>query len=357
MRTIGRWREVIGHTGAVMARSLRVGVVGVTGAAGSTVLRILETRRFPVADLRALASARSAGRVVTFAGREHAIAEATTEAVADLDICFLAAGGSTARTLAPAVAAAGGVAIDKSSAYRADPDVPLVVPEVNAHTLGRHRGIVANPNCVAIPLTVALGPLHRAFGLQRITVSTYQSASGAGKRLVDELGGQQAAAARGETPNAGFYPHVLHGNVVPGGWSMEGDDTEEELKVIAETRRVLELPDLSISITTVRVPVAVGHSAAVWAEFDGPVDATDARRTLAGAAGVKVLDDPAAQSYPTPLQATGQDLVLVGRIRADIGRPGAIALFLSVDNLRKGAATNAVQVGELVLERLRVAAG
>jgi aspartate-semialdehyde dehydrogenase len=269
----------------------------------------------------------------------------------------LAAGGSTARALAPAVAAAGGVAIDKSSAYRADPDVPLVVPEVNAHTLERHRGIVANPNCVAIPLTVALAPLHHAFGLQRITVSTYQSASGAGNRLVDELQQQRAAAAEGETPNAGFYPHVLHGNVVPGGWSMEGDDTEEELKVVAETRRVLDLPGLPVSITTVRVPVTIGHSAAVWAEFDGPVDPADARRALARAAGVKVVDEPSTQSYPTPLQAAGQDDVLVGRIRADMGRPGAVAFFLSVDNLRKGAATNAVQVGELVVERLRVAAG
>ena len=340
-----------------MTKPLRVAIVGVTGAAGSTVLRVLEQRRFPVGELRALASARSAGRTVQFAGRDHQIAEATPEALEGVDVCFLAAGASTARTLAPAVAAAGGVAIDKSSAYRADPAVPLVVPEVNAHTLERHRGIVANPNCVAIPLTVALAPLHEAFGLRRITVSTYQSASGAGKRLVDELGEQEAAAARGEAPQAGFYPHVLHGNVVPGGWSMEGDDTEEELKVVAETRRVLGLPDLPVSITTVRVPVAIGHSAAVWAEFDGPVDPADARRALAGAAGVNVVDDPATQSYPTPLQAAGQDLVLVGRIRADMGRPGAIALFLSVDNLRKGAATNAVQVGELVVERLRVAAG
>lgn len=339
-----------------MSKPLNVAVVGVTGAAGSTVLRILDERRFPVGALRALASARSAGRTVSFAGRDHVIAEATPDAVAGVDVCFLAAGGSTARTLAPVVAANGGVAIDKSSAYRADPDVPLVVPEVNAHALERHRGIVANPNCVAIPLTVALAPLHRALGLLRITVSTYQSASGAGKRLVDELGEQQAAAARGETPHAGFYPHVLLGNVVPGGWTMEGDDNEEELKVVAETRKVLEIPDLPVSISTVRVPVAVGHSASVWAEFDGAVEPAQVRRVLAEAAGVRVIDDPATQSYPTPLQAAGQDEVLVGRVRADMGRPGAIAFFLCVDNLRKGAATNAVQVGELVVERLGAAA-
>jgi aspartate-semialdehyde dehydrogenase len=336
--------------------SLSVAVVGVTGAAGSTVLRILEERRFPVGELRALASARSAGRSVRFAGRDVEIAEATPEAVRGADVCFLAAGASTARNLAPVVAATGGIAIDKSSAYRADPAVPLVVPEVNAGALERHRGIVANPNCVAVPLTVALAPLHRAFGLKRITVSTYQSASGAGRNLADELRAQQLDDARGEEPVPVVYPHVLHGNVVPGGWTMEGDDSEEELKVVAEVRKVLELPALAISVTTVRVPVAIGHSAAVWAEFDGAVDPAQARRLLAQAAGVLVVDDPAAQAYPTPLQAAGQDLVLVGRIREDIGRPGAIALFLCVDNLRKGAATNAVQVGELVVQRLGAAA-
>jgi aspartate-semialdehyde dehydrogenase len=249
------------------------------------------------------------------------------------------------------------VAIDKSSAYRADPDVPLVVPEVNAATLSAHRGIVANPNCVAIPLTVACAPLHRAFGLRRMTVSTYQAASGGGRNLAEELRSQQLADARGEAPDHHVYPHVLHGNVVPGGWTMEGDDTEEERKVAAETRRVLDLAELPISVTTVRVPVAVGHSAAVWLEFGVDVSPEAAREALLDAPGVCLLDDPATQSYPTPLQAVGQDQVLVGRVRADTGRPGAIALFVSVDNLRKGAATNAVQVGELVAGRLGAAAG
>ena len=330
---------------------LSVAVVGVTGAAGSTLLRILEERRFPVAELRALASARSAGKVVSFNGARITVGEATPDAVAGSDICFLAAGSSTARALAPAVAAAGGVAVDKSSAYRADPDVPLVVPEVNPHALDGHRGIVANPNCVAIPLSVALAPLHRELGLRHLTVATYQSASGGGRNLVEELRSQQLDDARGATPEHRVYPHVLHGNVVPGGWSMEGDDTEEERKVAAEVRRVLELPGLPIGVTTVRVPVAVGHSAAVWAEFDGPADPARARAVLREAAGVAVVDDPAAQRYPTPAQAAGQDLVLVGRIREDMGRRGTLALFVCVDNLRKGAATNAVQVGELVLER------
>ncbi len=331
---------------------LRIAVVGVTGAAGSTLLRILEERAFPVGELLALASARSAGRSVEFGRRAYTVSEATADAVRGVDICFLAAGASTARLLAPVVAAAGGVAIDKSSAYRADPATPLVVPEVNPQTLEGHRGIVANPNCVAIPLTVAAAPLHRAFGLRRMTVSTYQSASGAGRNLADELRAQQLADATGGTPEHRIYPHLLHGNVVPGGWTMEGDDTEEELKVVAETRRVLELPQLPISVTTVRVPVAQGHSAAVWLEFDCEVSPEEAREVLRRAPGVRLLDDPATQSYPTPLQAVGQDQVLVGRVRADIGRPGAIALFLAADNLRKGAATNAVQVGELMAARL-----
>jgi aspartate-semialdehyde dehydrogenase len=329
----------------------RVGVVGATGAAGGTVLRILEERRFPLAELRCLASPRSAGTTVRYAGRELVVAEVGDEALDGLDVVFLAAGSATARRYAPVVAERGGVAIDKSSAYRMDPAVPLIVPEVNGADLDSHRGIVANPNCVAIPLTVALAPLHRAFGLRRLTVATYQAASGGGRDLVAELREQEREAAAGEQPTHTVYPHILHGNVVPGGWSMHGDDTDEELKVIAETRRVLGLPELPVSVTTVRVPVAIGHSAAVWAEFDVPVRADAARELLAVAAGVRVVDDPAGQGYPTPLDAAGQDDVLVGRIRADIGRPGALALFLSVDNLRKGAATNAVQVAELLSRR------
>jgi aspartate-semialdehyde dehydrogenase len=329
----------------------RVGVVGATGAAGGTVLRILEERRFPLAELRCLASARSVGSTLRFGGRDLVVAEVSDQAIEGLDVVFFAAGSGTSRRYAPVVARNGGVAIDKSSAYRMDPDVPLVVPEVNAAELDGHHGIVANPNCVAIPLTVALAPLHRAFGLQRLTVATYQAASGGGRALAAELREQERADAAGEAPSHAVYPHVLHGNVVPGGWTMHGDDTDEELKLIAETRRVLGLAELPVSVTTVRVPVATGHSAAVWVEFAEPVRPDAARELLAAAAGVRVVDDPARQRYPTPRDAAGQDDVLVGRIRADVGRPGALALFLSVDNLRKGAATNAVQVGELLAGR------
>jgi aspartate-semialdehyde dehydrogenase len=241
------------------------------------------------------------------------------------------------------------VAVDKSSAYRMDPDVPLVVPEVNAAALAGHHGIVANPNCVAIPLTVALAPLHREAGLAHLTVSTYQAASGGGRALLQELADQERDDAYGRAPEKRVYPHVLHGNVVPGGWRMEGEDTEEENKVIAETRRVLDLPELPVSVTTVRVPVAVGHSAAVWAEFARPLSARDARALLAEAPGVLLVDDPESQSYPTPRAVAGSDDVHVGRVREDHSRHNGLVLFLSADNLRKGAATNAVQVAELVL--------
>jgi len=253
------------------------------------------------------------------------------------------------------VAAQGGVAIDKSSGYRMDPDVPLVVPEVNGELVSGEPGIVANPNCVAIPLTVALNPLHRLFGLRRLTVATYQSASGGGRNLIGELREQEVADAEQRAPEHRVYPHVLHGNVVPGGWSMHGLDNDEEVKVVQETRRVLGLPDLRVSVSTVRVPVAVGHSGAVWVEFDTPADLDAARAALQSAPGVRYVDDPEQQRYPTPREAAGTDDVWVGRLRPDPGNPGGLALFWSADNLRKGAATNAVQVGELVLARRRAA--
>ena len=342
-----------------MSSPVRVAVVGATGAAGSTLLRILEERRFPVVELRALASSRSAGRTLRFAGRDVIVAEVSEARLQGCEVVFFAAGASTSRHFAPVVAAGGGIAVDKSSAFRMDPEVPLIVPEVNGHRIAEHHGIVANPNCVTTPLSLVLAPLQRELGLHRVIVATYQAASGAGTRLVDELSAQERADADGAEPAHSVYPHLLHGNVVPGGWTMEGDDTEEERKVIEETRRVLELPDLPVSITTVRVPVRVGHSAAVWVEAGGEARPEAVRDLLAAAPGIRVVDDPARQRYPTPRDAAGQDDVLVGRIREDLGRPGGIALFWCADNLRKGAATNAVQVAELALARraARVASG
>ena len=331
------------------AHSLAVAVVGATGAAGGTVLRILEERNFRAGSLLALASPRSAGTTVLFRGEQLTVAAVSDAALEGADVVFFAAGSETSLRYAPVVAANGGLAIDKSSAYRMDPRVPLIVPEVNGDAIRSGDGILANPNCVAIPLSVVLWPLHAALGLRHITVATYQSASGAGHRLTAELAAQTQADAADTPPTCSIYPHVLHGNVVPGGWPMHGADTEEEVKVIEETRKVLSLPELAFSVTTVRVPVAIGHSAAVWAQFDNAVTAAQARAVLEAAPGVRVIDDPERQMYPTPRDAAGTDHVLVGRIRADTGVPGGIAFFVSADNLRKGAAANAVQVAELAL--------
>jgi aspartate-semialdehyde dehydrogenase len=333
----------------VQADRPSVAIVGATGAAGSTLVRVLGERGFPAAGLRLYASARSAGTHVSTHLGDIEVQALTGDALGGTDVVFFAAGAATSRRHAPRVAGAGGVAVDKSSAYRMDPAVPLVVPEVNAGSLTGHHGIVANPNCVAIPLTIVLAPLHHAYGLRQVTVATYQAASGAGKALVDELEAQTRDVAEGKEPAARIYPHVLHGNVVPGGWSMQGADTEEEVKVIGETRRVLSAPDLRMSVTTVRVPVAIGHSAAVWVELDAPADPNDVRALFAASPGVVVVDDPANQRYPTPRGVAGSDDVQVGRIRRDTGRDNGIALFFSADNLRKGAATNAVQVAELLL--------
>jgi aspartate-semialdehyde dehydrogenase len=326
-----------------------VAIVGATGAAGGTLVRVLAERAFPVARLGLYASERSAGaRVSTHAG-DIEVEALSDDALRGFDIVFFAAGAATSRRHAPRVAALGGVAVDKSSAYRMDPEVPLVVPEVNAAILIGHQGIVANPNCVAIPLSIVLAPLQQTYGLRQVTVATYQAATGAGKALATELETQTRAAAAGEELTAQVYPHVLHGNVVPGGWAMQGADTEEEVKVIAETRRVLDVPALRMSVTTVRVPVTVGHSAAVWVELERPADADEVRALFEASPGIVVMDDPTTQRYPTPRGVAGSDDVQVGRIRVDGGRDNGIALFFSADNLRKGAATNAVQVAELLL--------
>lgn len=326
-----------------------VALVGATGAAGGTVLRVLEDRAFPLRELRALASPRSEGALVRFRGEELRVAAIDTARLQGCDIVFFAAGSQTSREYAPRVAAAGGVAVDKSSFFRMDPEVPLVVPEVNGERVRDHHGIVANPNCVATPLSVALAPLHRAFGVRRATVATYQAASGAGRALREELEEQVRDDAAGRDPEHRVYPHVLHGNIVPGGWKMHGDDTEEEVKVVQEVRRLLDLPQLPIGVTTVRVPVAVAHAQAVWVELRSATDPAEARRVLETAPGVRVVDDPASQAYPTPRQVAGSDEVWVGRIRRDPSRENGIALWVVADNLRKGAATNAVQVAELVL--------
>ena len=328
----------------------RIAVVGATGVVGRTILRILEEREFPVDELRCLASPRSAGHEqLQFQGRWHPVGLATPGAFAGCALALFSAGAAAARALGPSAVAAGCRVVDNSSAFRQDPDIPLVVPEVNGSCLDGKPSIVANPNCSTIQLTVALAPLHRAFGLRRVHLATYQAASGAGRALVEALRTQSRDLAEGRPLVAAAYPHPLAGNVVPGGWRPEGDATEEEVKIVAETRRILDLPHLPIGCTTVRVPVVVGHAEAVWAAFERPVTPAEARAVLADAPGVRVVDDLEHGRYPTPLAAAGTDPVYVGRIRADLGEPGALSLFVVADNLRKGAALNAVQIAERLM--------
>jgi aspartate-semialdehyde dehydrogenase len=343
----------------------RVGVVGATGMVGRTMLRVLEERRVAIDELRPMSSSRSAGTDVVFNGASHHVVEATPGGFAGLDFALFSAGAVPSRELARGAADAGAVVVDNSSAWRLDPSVPLVVPEVNPEAVANHQGIIANPNCCAIPLSVVLKAVSQLSPLRRVLVDTYQAASGAGWRLVEELEEQRKALARDEVPVAGVYPHVLEGNVVPGGWPMDDsmpaqappvfEDSEaafaynqEELKVIAETRKILGLPGLAIAVTTVRVPVQTGHSESVWIETESPLRPADIRAHLSEFPGIVVQDDPQAQHYPLARSAAGTDAVYVGRVRRDLSHPTGTVLWLAADNLRKGAATNAVQIAELL---------
>jgi aspartate-semialdehyde dehydrogenase len=310
----------------------RVGVVGATGAVGQVTLELLAGRGYR--DVRAFASPRSAGSRIRFGDGELTVEEATPEALAagELDVCLFSVGTSASLGLVPHAVAGGAVVVDKSSAYRLAEGVPLVVPEVNGERALEHEGIVANPNCCAIPLTCVLKPLHDEAGLVRLRVATYQSVSGAGALRMEQL--------RNEPPEE-------HDLVMD--WSFDGDESDEESKLRSETRKILELPELPVSATCVRVPVLVGHCEAVWAEFERPLPPERARELLEAGPGVRVVD------LPTPSDAAATDDVLVGRIRPDRAAENGIALFLAGDNLRKGAALNALQIAELLLERQRLA--
>jgi aspartate-semialdehyde dehydrogenase len=306
-----------------MSRDARIGVVGATGAVGTVTLRLLRERGYE--HVRAFASGRSAGRALADG---TIVEQATPEALAagGLDLALFSVGTSASLELVPHALRGGAVAVDKSSAYRLDPGVPLVVPEVNGHRALEHEGVVANPNCCTIPLTCILKPLHDAAGLRRVRVSTYQSVSGAGAQRMEQL--------RSEPPEE-------HNLVMD--WSWEGDETDEESKLRAETRKILELPELPLSATTVRVPVLVGHAEAVWIELEEPLSPEQATTLLAAAPSVRVVD------VPTPQDAARTDDVLVGRIRPDRAAENGLALFLACDNLNKGAALNAIQIAEVVL--------
>jgi len=334
-----------------------VAIVGATGAVGVELLRCLEARGFPIRSLRLLASPRSAGRAMAFRGENLLVEPLTESSFAGVDLALFSAGSGISKQYAPIAVREGAVVVDNSSAFRMDPTVPLVVPEVNAGALAGHRGIVANPNCVAAIATVALAPLHRAHPIRRLHMATYQAASGAGAAAMEELRASTAAYLNGDTFTPAVLPHPYAFNLFSHNADVDSDTgyNGEELKVVAETRRILDVAALPIGITCIRVPVLRAHAMAITAEFDVEVTPEEARALLGQALGVRVVDDRAGNRFPMPSEASGQDDVLVGRIRRDLGDPSgrSLALFVAGDQLLKGAALNAVQIAEVLLGKLR----
>jgi aspartate-semialdehyde dehydrogenase len=325
-------------------------VVGATGAAGQTTLRILEERKFPVRELRCFASERSVGKTVTFAGEAVPIRRVEASAFAGVDIAICSAGSSQSREYAPMIAKAGAIVVDKSNAWRMHPDVPLVVPEINPQAALRHQGIIASPNCTTIVTVMPLKPLHDAGRLRRVVATSYQAVSGAGVNGIEDLRAQTLAWARGETLAPKHFAHPIAFNLIPAIDAFSDDGyTGEELKLVNETRKILEHPDLLVSPTTVRVPVFTCHSVAVNAETEEKISASRARELFARFPGLRVWDEPAEQRYPMPVMVEGQDDCFVGRVREDLSHPRALNFWVVGDQLRKGAATNAVQIAELVL--------
>jgi aspartate-semialdehyde dehydrogenase len=328
-----------------------VAIVGATGAVGEVLLEVLRERRFPVRELRPLASERSAGQFVRFGDDEVAVQLAAPEAFSGVDFVFFAATGSLSKQLAPEAVKRGAVVIDKSSTWRLNEDVPLVIPEVNGQALAASKGIVACPNCTTIGFVMALEPLRRAAGLRRVVVTTLQAVSGAGRPGIDELEEQVAALGRGEKPVAKTFAAPIAYNVVPLCETFREDGySTEEVKLLHETRKIMSLPHLDVSMTCVRVPVPVGHSATMLIETERPLGVEAARRALAEFPGIEVVDDPNTNTFPTPADVAGRDEVLVGRIRKDLGSD-RLWLWQVSDNLRKGAATNAVQIAEEMIRR------
>jgi len=318
---------------------------------GMELLKVLAERKFPAEKVIALASDRSAGLTVSYNGSQLQVQTISEAAFDGIDVALFAASTDLALMYAPIAAEKGALVIDLSSAWRMRENVPLVVPEVNAEDLRQHEGIVANPNCCAVPLTVVLKPLHEKAGVERVLVSTYQSASGAGRALVDELDEQTKAIAAGTEPPVSVYPYQLAYNVVPGGWRPDEDGyNEEEVKIVHETRKILHLPDLRIAATCVRVPVPVGHGESVFVETRDPITPDEFRTLMETAPGVIVEDDPNAKLYPTPHRVAGTDEVYVGRIRKDPSVAHGLAVWIVSDNIRKGSALNAVQIAEQAIE-------
>ena len=335
-----------------MSQSYRVAILGATGAVGAELLELLHSRSFPISNLKLLASERSAGTTLPFGGEMLPVEAVSARSFDNVDLVLASAGGSTSKLWAPQAVAAGAVVIDNSSAFRMDATVPLVVPEVNPQAAAAHRGITANPNCTTILMAVAVWPLHKVKPVQRIVVATYQSASGAGARAMEEMKAQARAILQGETPKTDIFPYPLAFNLFPHNTPINDlGYCEEEMKMVNETRKIFGTDEIKITATCVRVPVLRAHSEAINLEFAEPFSAIEAKEILQQASGVKVVEDWQANYFPMPADASGKDEVLVGRIRQDISHPCGLEMWLSGDQIRKGAALNAVQIAELLAEK------
>ncbi len=332
-------------------RKFNVAIAGATGAVGMQMISCLEERNFPVKSIKFLASSRSAGKKLTFKGEDVIVEELKETSFNEVDIALFSAGGGTSEKFAPFAANDGCVVVDNSSAWRMDHEVPLVVPEVNPHALSqfKNKGIIANPNCSTIQMVVPLNPLHKAYGIKRIVVSTYQAVSGTGKKAIDELDFQTRAILNFKAFENKVYPHAIAFNCLPHiDVFLENGYTKEEMKMVHETRKILEDDTIGVTATTVRVPVFYGHSESINIETKKKVSAQEVRALLEGTTGVKVVDDPGNNIYPLAIDAAGQDLTLVGRIRDDESIENGINMWVVADNIRKGAATNAVQIAEIL---------
>jgi aspartate-semialdehyde dehydrogenase len=340
-------------------KEYHIAVVGATGAVGTELLRVLERRNFPVSNLRALASARSAGKKVQFSNKPITVEKLGENSFDNVDIAFFSAGGETSRKFVPTARKAGAVVIDNSSVFRMDSDVPLVIPEINGQDVKEHRGLIANPNCTTAVALMAIYPLHRAFGVRRVFAASYQAVSGSGARAIDELKKQvEAAALATASPSGGgqdrkssaeVYPHPIAFNVLPHvDVFLESGYTKEEMKMQNEGRKIMHLPEFRASVTCVRVPVYRAHSVAVTAEFEKKVSVEQAREVLAKAPGLELVDEPPKNRYPMPLTVAGKDNCEVGRVRLDCALENGLAFWVSGDQLLKGAALNAVQIAELL---------
>ncbi|MCA1766247.1 MAG: aspartate-semialdehyde dehydrogenase [Desulfobulbaceae bacterium] len=334
-------------------RKFNVAIAGATGAVGGAMLDVLARRNFPVKELRLLASERSVGKKIAYKGEDIPVRLLDKDAFEGIDIALFSAGASRSLEFAPAAVAAGAVVVDNSSAFRMDPEIPLVVPEVNSHAIGlyKQRGIIANPNCSTIQMLVALKPIYDAAGIKRIVVSTYQAVSGSGAKAIEELKEQVAAIVRGTEPSVKVYPHQIAFNCLPHIDSfLENGYTKEEMKMVNETHKIFEDDSIGVTATTVRVPVIYGHSESVNVETGKKLSVAEVRALLEAAPGVKLVDDPAAFSYPMALDCAGKFETMVGRIREDESIPNGLNLWVVADNILKGAALNTVQIAEKLVE-------